>query len=287
MAHVRQSDSLIGQVRRDVVRTVGAVCVGFAVMVGAAGCAAPTIDRDELGVAAEPASATPLGDALPGLGEEGLYPRVGVVRYAATSGWRDGVWWVEHATSAGIGASARAQRTFLVTRRLLDRSGALLETTETRTYEIGETGDVLLRRLVDLRDDVELRFEPPVVVRPAASSIDGAGLSRDGMSTTSIGTVRHIEPATGDVVRTGTVRAESVAVGLYSVELLNGADVRAVELRTEMQMELGPATVRRDVESWFVPGFGRVAARETGSTTVVGVTTRSDSRGMRRQVAEE
>jgi|GEM_PF-6525850 len=263
-------------------RPLAAILLAVAAAVAAPiGCSAPTVELDRLGVAPDPLDEHAAALAAAALHADALYPKPGVRRFAAVAGFQRGVWWVEQTNALSPGRGA-----IISTRRLLDRDGAALATVQQATYEIDDDGAVLLRRLVDLRDDVELRFQPPVPVRPPAASLAPSPTPAEPL--TWLGVVEQIDPATGDRTRTGTGRATTRLAAFRHVEPL-GADhtLACAEIRTSLTIKLGPATVARSFTTWFAPNLGKLAVEENGNTRVIGVATQRFTHGLRRALAEE
>lgn len=132
----------------------------------------------------------------------------------------------------------------------------------------GADGSVRLAEEINHAEKVEVVFDPPLVVVPAALSVGSESLERARMTVHPI----------GDRARTrarGTVE-QTIGVGPSVRVRTPAGEFVAVPLVSEFRADLGASKVQNRTETWLAPGVGIVAEQRHERTTALGVPIRNN-----------
>jgi hypothetical protein len=163
----------------------------------------------------------------------------------------------------GPGETAWTVRRTLLTRvgGGADEATALRADTCTMTAE----GAVAVIEEINLEDNVEVVFQPAMVVMPRELTMGTPFEQTFDMKVYPGGKPRSMLKTSGPA----TQKIE--LTGLWRVPLAGGTTAEARGVRSEFRADLPPAKVINTSEQWFVDGVGLIAERRHERTTVLGL----------------
>lgn len=166
------------------------------------------------------------------------------------------------------------QTVWRVDRTLLERvGGGADERTPIRsdTYTRAADGSVAITEETNHDENVEVVFEPPMVVMPGRLVAGAPFEQKFDVRVYPGGKGRKMLKSSGPGSHTIEL------TGLWRVTLAGGGTVEARGVRSVFRADFNPARVVNTTEQWFVEGVGVIAERRHERTTVFGLPIRESS----------